>query len=76
MALAKMIESKQEGPLGKQTDSLWSSLIQLTSEIVIAFHSTHLISISSYSRLYSGMVALRKLASQANSKHLPTKRSL
>ena len=30
---------------------------------------TRLVSISSYSRMYSGIVLLRKFASQANSKH-------
>ena len=32
----------------------------------------YLLSISAYSRLYSGMVDLRKFASQANSKHIFT----
>ena len=32
----------------------------------------YLLSISAYSRLYSGMVDFRKFASQANSKHILT----
>ena len=41
----------------------------------LAFLSRHLFSISSYSRLYSGIVDFLKLASHANSKHFFTWKS-